>query len=420
MGRLTLNILLSFAQFEREVTGERIRDKIAASKKKGMWMGGLVPIGYKRENKKLVIDENGAKIVNLIFNKYLELKSVAKLKEFLDVKNICTNSGKNFSKGNLYKLLENKLYIGQIIHKDKSYNGEHEAIISGEIFEKVQQQLYKNRVDKFIDTKSPSNSLLIGKLFDDKNNRMTTSHSNTRNRKYRYYVSQAITKFTKEKAGSLTKISAGEIETFVVTAIKDELSNSNKIQKYISNFELYDQKSILQKCKDSKLYENKLFVRSILSSVTISKDKVVIVLCQNNLMKNFKELANGHANFDEANANTKTPIIIERFIKLTKVSKSNNILILDLNKPNKIIQNNYLINAIVKSYYWNKLILDGDAKTAIDIQKIEGLKDPTYIRDVLNLKFLPPKITEMIFKGTQPPDLSIQDLFKASVVKALI
>lgn len=176
----------------------------------------------------------------------------------------------------------------------------------------------------------------------------------------------------------------------------------------------------MQKIKDSKLYEDKLFVRSILSSVTISKDKVVIVLCQNNLMKNFKELANGHANFDEANTNTKTPIIIERFIKLTKVSKLNNILILDLNKPNKIIQNNYLINAIVKSYYWNKLILDGEAKTAIDIQKIEGLKDPTYIRDVLNLKFLPPQITEMIFKGAQPPDLSIQNLFKASVVKALI
>src|SRR5574344_499644 len=117
MGRLTLNMLLSFAQFEREVTGERIRDKIAASKKKGMWMGGCPPLGYKKENKKLVVEEKEAQKVKLIFDKYLDLQSVPKLMEYLKTENIKTRSDKEFFKGELYHMLSNKVYIGKIVHK---------------------------------------------------------------------------------------------------------------------------------------------------------------------------------------------------------------------------------------------------------------------------------------------------------------
>ena len=118
MGRLTLNILLSFAQFEREVTGERIRDKIAASKKKGMWMSGCPPLGYKKENKKLVVEEKEAQKVKLIFDKYLDLQSVPKLMEYLKTENIKTRSDKEFFKGELYHMLSNKVYIGKIVKKE--------------------------------------------------------------------------------------------------------------------------------------------------------------------------------------------------------------------------------------------------------------------------------------------------------------
>lgn len=181
MGRLTLNILLSFAQFEREVTGERIRDKIAASKKKGMWMGGRVPIGYKRVDKKLIIHEENAKIVQLIFDKYLSLKSVPKLKEYLQEHNIKTQTNLNFAKGQLYHILQNQIYIGKIAHKNNIYNGEHKAIITSELFSAVQKLLEHNKIN--IDREySSSNSLLAGKLFDDNNNRMTPSHSKTKKR----------------------------------------------------------------------------------------------------------------------------------------------------------------------------------------------------------------------------------------------
>jgi hypothetical protein len=207
MGRLTLNMLLSFAQFEREVTGERIRDKIAASKKKGMWMGGAVPIGYYREDKKLLVDECQINNVRYIFDQYLELGSVPKLKEHLDSQNIRTRTDKPFAKGQLYHMLSNKTYIGLVTHKGNVYAGEHDPIIEDDIFEDVQKMLLENRVDKDCGKKSKSNSVLASKIFDDKGNRMSPSHSNTRGRKYRYYVSLAINKLKKSQAGSVFNLS---------------------------------------------------------------------------------------------------------------------------------------------------------------------------------------------------------------------
>ncbi len=148
MGRLTLNILLSFAQFEREVTGERIRDKVAASKKKGMWMGGKVPIGYQKYERTLVPEKETADTVKLIFLKYLELKTVSNLKDYLFQHNIKSKVGLHFSKGQLYYILANKVYNGKIIHKDKVYDGEHRALIDPDVFEQVQMRLANNRIDK--------------------------------------------------------------------------------------------------------------------------------------------------------------------------------------------------------------------------------------------------------------------------------
>ena len=230
MGRLTLNILLSFAQFEREVTGERIRDKFAASKKKGMWIGGCTPFGYKKEDNKLVPIETQAEQVDLIFRKYSELKSVFKLKEYLDKNGIKTKKNKNFSKGQLYHLLSNKVYIGKIVHKTNVYAGLHKPIVNLDIFNQVQDILLKNRVDKNCGVKSSSNSLLTGLIYDDNGNKMTPSHSNTRKRRYRYYISQAIKKYNPNKAGTVSKIPAGEIEKFVVENLKEFLQNTKELR----------------------------------------------------------------------------------------------------------------------------------------------------------------------------------------------
>lgn len=188
MGRLTLNVLLSFAQFEREVTGERIRDKFAASKKKGMWMNGVAPIEYLKENNTLIVDENHSHTIKLIFEKYLEFKTVIKLKEYLINNNVLSKSGKNFSKGHLYHMLSNQTYTGKIVHKKEVYEGLHDGIVKPEIFDEVQTILKQNSINKKNSIGSSNPSLLAGKLFDDKNNYMSPSHSNTRNRKYRYYT----------------------------------------------------------------------------------------------------------------------------------------------------------------------------------------------------------------------------------------
>lgn len=410
MGRLTLNILLSFAQFEREVTGERIRDKVAASKKKGMWMGGIVPIGYKVENKTLVLDSPCDITVKQIFEKYLELKSVAKLKAYLDNSNINSKSGIKFSTGNLYYILSNIIYIGKVKHKKNIYDGEHQAIIDKEIFEQVQELMYKNRVDKACGTKSSSNSLLAGKIYDHNNNRMSPSHSNTRKRKYRYYTSLAITKFKNGKEGTVSKIPAGEIEKFVVETIKEFLTNTKKIQKYIAQFDLSKQKSILNSIKNIEDYSNPKLIRTILSKVVISKDSVEITICENALIKTLESLTNEDMLAKEATVETDTPIRILKKVEITKTSQSGNILIINAGDKPTPMPNPYLINAIVKSHYWNKLLTEGKVNSVKEIQKLEDLKDPTYVRDILNLKFLPPILTEQIICGTQPKDLSVQKL----------
>ncbi len=414
MGRLTLNMLLSFAQFEREVTGERIRDKIAASKKRGMWMGGCVPIGYHRVDKKLVVEENSCKIVKLIFKKYLELKSVHKLKNYLDETGVKTRSNKIFSKGQLYHMLSNKVYIGKIIHKEYIYDGEHELIIDDDTFDEVQKQLLRNRSDSNCNTKSASNSLLVGKIYDDKNNRMTTSHSNTRKRKYRYYVSMAVQKLKKGQEGSLSKISAGEIEKFVVNTIKEFLLDKTEIQKYITDFDIAKQQSILNAIKEIDDFYNPKLIRGILSKVVVSKELVEITLCEKRLVKVLENLVLNKDLIIESKEETNYPIVLHEKVKILQPSRTGNILIINANEKVDTTPNPFLVRAIVKSHYWNKLFLDGTVKNVADILKLEGLNDKSYARDILRLKFFPPSLTEQILNGTQPTDLTVKKLFTSS------
>src|SRR5580704_13744120 len=201
MGRLTLNVLLSFAQFEREVIGERVRDKIAASKRKGLWVGGSIPLGYASVNKKLVVVPEDAETVRLIFRRYLEVGSIRDLVEDLDRKEIRTRrqtlatgktrGGIRFGVGALSHLLRNRFYIGEVAYKEKIHPGEQAPIVDRELFEAVQAKLAAGaNARQLILRASPS--ILAGRLFDDRGNRMTPTHTNKRGARYRYYVSHPI------------------------------------------------------------------------------------------------------------------------------------------------------------------------------------------------------------------------------------
>lgn len=406
MGRLTLNILLSFAQFEREVTGERIRDKIAASKKKGMWMGGKVPLGYSKENKKLVIYNEDAQKVQTLFEKYLELKSVPKLMQYLKENEIKTKTDKYFSKGQLYHLLANKIYIGKITHKDKIYDGEHEAIICDEIFEKVQKLLYENKIDKTCGVKCSSNSLLAGLIYDDLGNKMTPSHSNSHGRRYRYYISRALK--NNEETGSVSKIPAGEVEKFVIETTKEFLQDKKQIQKIVSEYKISKQNKLIYIAQDIQDYSEPKLIRAIIHKIMVSKNLIEITYNETSIKKVLNALANNQEIVVPDKNEELTPIVISKNIKITQLSRNDNILILNAKEYDTPEPNPYLVNAIVKSFYYHKQIQSG--KTIEDLQTEEGLKDSKYIRNIMNLKYISPELTEQILNGTQPKYLSLQKL----------
>jgi site-specific DNA recombinase len=229
MGRLTLNVLLSFAQFEREVIGERVRDKIAASKRKGIWVGGPVPLGYRVVDKKLVVVPEAAEVVRAIFTRYLELGSIGALIEDLDRRDIRTKSsnrtdgsargGIRFGTGPLGYLLKNRLYVGEVAYRGEVHRGEHEQILERKLFEAVQARLAANTVARQVRLKG-SPAILTGRIFDDRGNRMSPSHSNKYGVRYRYYVSQAVLQQRKAEAGSVARVPAIEIEQLVLEAIR--------------------------------------------------------------------------------------------------------------------------------------------------------------------------------------------------------
>jgi len=226
MGRLTLNMLLSFAQFEREVTGERIRDKIAASKQKGMWMGGLPPLGYDVEDRQLVVNPAEAEAVRHIFRRYTILKSVRALKEELNKDGTVSKSrrdrfgretgGKPLARGALYLMLQNRIYRGEIVHRENCYPGLHEAIIDEALWHEVQAALAENRVERVARSSATAPSLLAGLVYDGAGERMSPTHANKNGTRYRYYVSQSLIKRCRPKAlAAACRVPAADLETVV-------------------------------------------------------------------------------------------------------------------------------------------------------------------------------------------------------------
>jgi site-specific DNA recombinase len=245
MGRLTLNVLLSFAQFEREVAGERIRDKIAASKKKGMWMGGLPPLGYEVRDRKLIINKDEAQTVLHIFRRYVDIRSVRALKEELDASGIHSKhrslkdgtvyGGHKLSRGALYTMLQNRIYRGEITHKGNAYPGEHEPIVDKALWNKVQAVLAGNRVDRAIRTEAKHASLLAGLVFDQSGERLTPTHANKNGTRYRYYVSKSLITGAAKDRSHGRRIPAGDLEGLVVGRLRAFLADEGAILGAISD-----------------------------------------------------------------------------------------------------------------------------------------------------------------------------------------
>jgi DNA invertase Pin-like site-specific DNA recombinase len=225
MGRLTLNILLSFAQFEREVIGERIRDKFAASRARGMWMGGKVPLGYDVRDRKLVVNEKEAATVRRVFEGFVDSGSGAALTRILRTEGVTTKSGKPIDKGDIYKLLNNRTYVGEAAHKGQVFAGEHQGIVSRELWGQVHALLAQSPRTRANRNRVQSPALLRGLIFGADGRAMSPTHTRRRGRLYRYYVSQSVLKETGEitSLDALRRVSAAEIEAAVVGQVRSLL-----------------------------------------------------------------------------------------------------------------------------------------------------------------------------------------------------
>lgn len=219
MGRLTLNILLSFAQFEREVIGERIRDKVAASRKKGMWMGGFVPLGYEVRNRKLLINDAEAATVRMIFERFVTVGSATALARTLAAEDVRTRRGRLIDKGFLYKLLNNRVYVGEAVHKGTAYPGEHEAIITRALWDKVHGILRESPRVRAGRTRAATPALLKGLIFGPTGCAMTPTHTRRGDKLYRYYVSQSVLKRGAD-ACPVGRVPAAEIEGAVIDQLR--------------------------------------------------------------------------------------------------------------------------------------------------------------------------------------------------------
>lgn len=416
MGRLTLNVLLSFAQFEREVTGERIRDKVALSKQKGKWMGGVPPVGYDCKERKIIVNEEEAKTVRLMFERYIELKSVRLLKAEMDSLNILTKrrifstgrqtGGLPYAEKNLYHLLQNRIYLGEIVHKDKSYPGEHDGIVDQTVFDETQKIIAQNRMRKLGSHGAKYPCLLAGLLYDDRGNIMSPKYSNTRKRFYRYYTSQAIISGYHHKAGSLPNIPAEEVERLVTAEIGAFLRDRTRIQPYLRHLDAKHQTSILEKAStimSGDADQGRLFIRYITHRIEISDQHIQIEICPDHLLEALQD-----AMHKKREAQPEHPIILNKKIKLAAANNGSRVII-GSSRAGRSMQ---LIKAIARSFLWNEQLLKGERTSFQDIGNHEKISSSTYVSKIVRLRFLAPEIIESILSGSNPADWTVEKLFK--------
>jgi site-specific DNA recombinase len=296
MGRLMLNVLLSFAQFEREVTGERIRDKIAASKKKGMWMGGPVPLGFEVQDRKLVVNDEEAATVRHIFERYAALGAGLALLEELRADGIRTKrrafkdgsirGGIPFTRGALFHLLANRIYLGEMVHKGKAWPGEHEAIIDPQLWEKVSQIIAAGRIDRKSRRNATESSLLAGIIFDGLGRRMSPSHAVKKGKRYRYYITHSSEDL---KPAPVWRLPAHDVERSVVSQLVEFLEDRSSIERLVGSTEAKQLSTAFENCRHAAdrlrtcSYHRRTKVPLLVKRVTINDTIIQISLCLSGL-----------------------------------------------------------------------------------------------------------------------------------------
>jgi DNA invertase Pin-like site-specific DNA recombinase len=424
MGRLTLNVLLSFAQFEREVTGERIRDKIAASKKKGMWMGGVPPLGYEARDRGLVVVDSEAEIVRCIFRRYAELGSVRLLKEELEAQGItskCRTSasgrfrgGKPFSRGALYLMLQNRIYRGEIVHKERSYPGEHTPIIDQELWDIVQARLAGNAAQRKVGGRIAQPSLLAGMLFDGDGNLMTPSHAVKKGTRYRYYVSRPLISEDQADGSAGRRIPAGEIEQLVVNQMRQWLLDPGSIYQAISAWlpELSGQQRLVARAAEigrqwSELppVRTRTVLTALIERVEVRVDQIDIHLRPTGLGSLF--------NLSIAPSVSEETVILSVATRLRRAGMEIRMLI-DRTDPYAVAKPDArLIKLLVRARRFNATLVDSDGVAFSALAVREGVSR-SYFTRVVRLSYLAPDITQAILEGRQPRDLTAEKLLAHS------
>jgi DNA invertase Pin-like site-specific DNA recombinase len=417
MGRLTLNVLLSFAQFEREVTGERIRDKIAASKKKGMWMGGNVPLGYDANERSLVINPAEAETVRRVFALYRELGCVRRVKEEADrlgIRTKCSTtakgterSGKPFSRGHLYGLLANPIYTGRIAHKGRLYPGQHPALIDDETWTAVQDQLAAHARDHRRRAKAAEPSLLAGLLVDAKGERLTPSHAVKKGRRYRYYVSAAlITAGAKDDTPSW-RLAAQEIEECVIRILVDALISPAKLLDRFGMTGMPSEQVRKMLGRAGRLAaalrgspaERAKIVRELVEQVIVDDKRIIIKVWRGALL-------GGDVPSDALDQPSASTIELTTAVDYRQRGIGTKLLLPGLGQQSQELRcDPALIKAIARGRAWFEELATGRARSLQDLANRDGITR-RYIRRLVDVAFLSPELVEAILQGRQPVKLT--------------
>ena len=421
MGRLTLNVLLSFAQFEREVTGERIRDKIAASKKKGMWMGGIVPLGYKVVDRKLLIEESEAITVRRVFREFLRLGSVLRLEEWLRANNIRTRRGNYFLRGPLYTMLRNPLYLGLIRHKTEIYPGEHAGIIDRVTWDEAQSLLDQNIHGKRRKERSTQPSLFTGIIFDAGENRYSPTHSNKNGCRYRYYTSRAAIRKT-ERPDSPARIPAPGLEKAVTERILSFLNAPSELLAVLKNNLLDDEDAppsgfyaavveraakMVKSWKPRPAPDRCHFLKAVIDRIVVQAEHIEIRL---RLAPILQELLGPDPAGQGVQAAAKFLSIASVTCPFKPMHSGRALrLIIGGDRLSNDRSRQLILRAIARSRLWYQRIVDGEATCLNDIIRRDGI-DASHAKKIFPLAFLSPSCTQSILRSNA--DLTLKALLE--------
>lgn len=406
MGRLTLNVLLSFAQFEREVTAERIRDKIAASKKKGMWMGGIPPIGYTAKDKELIVDPVGAKIVNRIFETYLDVKCLNRLKREIDKLGYETRPSRPgslarpYSRGHLYNMLCNPIYIGEIRHKDQRFPGRHTGIVDRDVWDRVQTLLEgRSQTIRGKGRQAVDRSLLTGRVFDETGDRLTPSYTKKKEQRIRYFVSNRLVdrSSTRTPDASGWRLPATQLEDAIASAIADTLKTAKPATSSDVGTIKRVTQTITQMTSGKERWPDLL---DLVSRARVTPGALEIELHHDKLASIF-EMSSKDVPADVAK-------IVAPFQRRRRGIETKLVYGYEPPKVDAV-----LLRRVARGYAWWDEIRSGNA-TFKEIVKREKLSR-RFVAIHLDLAFLAPNLVTSILDGKQPICLSAQALRSTQV-----